>query len=225
MDDNWGLPQDLEAILLDGQNAGGNSATNLGTVQAVTGLFDVVDIGDVTINGSIITTSNDMNVSYMGYPKLTLTTNMMSVVSDGGTIIPANDWAPMIDGDYTTETTSAGSILHQGHIYMFELGAKYTGYIVARVVASNYLGTIFYDACYSSDGIPSIDASVNGGTYSMKGVLGQPGVQTNIVSSRMVNAGWAGVAFEELTSQWAQYRICEISIYGITNDFRNAGDI
>ena len=238
MDDNWGSSPDLEAILLDGQNAGGNSATNLGTVQAVTGLFDVVDIGDATIdtlngdvtfNGSIITTNNDMALSYMGYPKITLTTDMLTSTISGGDGIPIVSFAEAFDNNRTSGTLfgTVGNLSY--HTYEVDLGANHQGYLSMRVSASAIVRTdhgLYAQLRYRHSGVGNQTTIESGGNDRGWGVwVPASGLWTNQSSIiRYVEGRYVSLyLISSSLANPAYYKIHDFSFYGVTNGYRNAG--
>ena len=231
MDDNWGYAsQDLEATLLDGQNAGGNSATNLGTVQAVTGLFDVVDIGDATINGSltidssIITTNNDMALSFMGFPKLTLTTNMFASVSNGGTPIPIESFSNALDSSTATYTTNGIINSDADHSYVVDLGASYQGWIVVKGTTTNLASAAFGQKLGACDTYP-VNAS---GIFKQYNIYTEmefstASTATNTYTQAPLNGRFVVLENQGASGSSATYRYSDIAVYGVTNGWRNEG--
>ena len=230
----------LNDILGNGNNASSQNATNFNLIQAVTGqfnqvvggtgTFETVNVtGSLNANGGFINPSNDMTVSFNGYPIVALTTNMAtSYAFGGGTAYTNNDIALTIDGNWATSSPTNRLNDSDGSWVDFDLGEAYTGWAVLKlharmVTASGNLG-IFY--------------SRNAGSATAHGVF-KPDTTLGAPSQLHLPGGFTTNGFVETitipftgryigygggcgaTGDDVYYSIYEFTVYGTSNNYRN----
>ena len=223
----------LEAVLATGNDGGGEQIKNIGDPtddqDAITKAFG--DANYVT-EGTLPTITNfDYSVNYNGYPKLTLTTNMVSSSVSGDTPISISAFTNAFDGNFDTEA-GIGTWNADAHAYMIDLGAVYSGYVVVCGVLSNAnasgvtywgLATGGEETTIASGGIDKNfwnGERINAANGTMAFCrLNENGESTNLhirsfIGSKIVLQG-------EANGYVASYRFKEIAIYGVTNGFNN----
>jgi hypothetical protein len=214
----------LAQVLAAGNNALSQNAVGFARIQAVTGSFDVVDIGTANIGtaniatqnitGTFLNSSNDMAVSFMGYPKITISPSGFTSSSDGGTVF--TNVVYTLDGNNATKSypqDQCGS--GNNHYYQYDLGTNYCGYYVIKY--------FFYNNASVSGGF-SWGHSYNPSVIMLEAgvAFGDNGGETNTVlvpfSGRYIHltttASSTGATVMELY---------ELSVYGTTNGYRNMG--
>jgi hypothetical protein len=146
-----------DAVVTDDFTAGGdatvggnlvvsNNATVLGAVTAGS-LSTTGSLSAGTLNvGTFLNTSNDMAVSFMGYPKVTLTTNMFSSFYSGGTgyTWDGTKFSYLIDGNLLQTNCMAQGTGQAPSTYFnpslkIDLGTNYIGWV--SVYTTNWLPT------------------------------------------------------------------------------------
>lgn len=205
-----------------------------------TGTFNVVNTdtlnvsnnatigGNLTVDGTLsygssTLTNIDMAVSFMGYPKITLTTNMVTVAQNGGTIIATNAFTSIFDADMTTGVIGTlGS--DNNHSYEIDLGTNYNG-----IMAVKMSGTNTTNVSYSVSVGHTLQASdANDGAYSFTGVYAQ---RHSTKLGQDFNGYWLlpmsgrylyiSAAVGNLGS--GNYYLYDVSFYGVTNAYANMG--
>jgi hypothetical protein len=234
----------LAGVLSNGVNAASQNATNFALVQAVTGSFGVVNastmnIATQNVTGTFLNSSNDMALSFMGYPKLALTSNMFSgysvgTGSGGGTV--GSNFNSLIDNDFSTSTTnitlSDGGANFSSLSLMCTLPTQVVGYVFCKYgtrknVANGALWSALFSSkdtpTYAPNGTFSDSVNINAGALNGEGYLYDTFQGSNInwyvvpfagkyVGLRISTANCTGVGTQE---------VYEVMIYANSNDFRN----
>ena len=122
-----GVPT-LAQVLFVGSEAGDQSVTNVNLLQART----VSATNWIGLGGSVIATNaGSFATSFMGYPRVTLTTNMITLVGAGSS---ATSFAPVLN--LNTNTVQFGTHTSVNESFWFDLGAVYSGMLVVDYTAS-----------------------------------------------------------------------------------------
>ncbi len=216
----------LATVLGTDDNGNMLQATNLSLVQAVTGDFSEVNADALNLTGSFTSLSNDMALSFMGYPKVTLTTNMVTLVELGSGTLPSIDsFTNVFDASRSTHCET-GTVSTSTTYIQIDLGANYTGFLDYKCEipsGANSATIVIEPFAVSSTNF------ISGGGYYPHGAVGRRldvDAQTHVVeissitpvNGRYISMGfWAGTGF---TSKW---KIYDLSFYGSTNGYRNTG--
>jgi len=186
---------------------------------------DLAYIEDLTVSGAFLSISNDMAASYMGNPKLVLTTNMVTSSDDGGTPIAIAAFTSVFDADVTTYASGVlGST--DNHSYLVDLGAHYTGHAILSIrfavgsgggIRAQHLGsTSLNDIGSGIAGTPQV--------YSEEyGIFRAD--STNEVRVTLPLSGRYYTVYHFIEGAGSgTYNIYDVSIYGTTNQYRNMGE-
>ena len=202
----------------------GYSASNSYEILQVGTTNRIIQNGTIVFTNNIVYSNFNYAVSYMGYPKITLTTSMLSSKDNGGTPIPLPSFANAFDSSMTT-VTAAGDI-HSGgikrNLYIIDLGTNYTGYIMisAQMYATDDL-YIYIETHYGYNGFMAYD--INGDPTIYNGGEGQ-------MLSGNTGAGYqkyrniskfSGDTIYIDVHHNGYYKFHDISIYAVTNGFHN----
>jgi len=223
-----GTTQSVDRLVVRGPMTGTTATVDrvvadvidVGVANVDTGNLDVANIGDLNVTGDFLNPSNDMAISFMGFPKLTLTTNMLTIVSSGGTPLTHAQFTNALDNDLSTVTATASGNAN-AHVYQFDLTEGYTGWLTMKASAYSASGSVAVDGFsgYSS----SQPSGIADGQYFFRGSLANQGGTTNAqIFTIPINGRWAGFHFICATAA-GSYIISDMSIYGTTNGYRNMG--
>ncbi len=162
---------------------------------------------------SVGETDFDASVSFMGYPKLVLTTNMVTSYSGG---IPVASFTNAFDNNILTGT-SVGTLGGAGQKYVVDLGTNYTGFGVVRVRIGNTAGTCQFFVCATEE-------KIGLGQYgtlkmSVSGVSQSTGLYAFPIGGRYVNF-YHGAAGGAANGTSVYY---DISVYGVTEEYDSMG--
>ena len=209
------------------------NTNNTGTIRAsgvdtmmfsnsCVGILNAAPNATLDINGSLLVTAPDYTVSYMGYPKITLTTNMVSSFSGGGTTIVLDSFTNAFDNNFSSVTTTSTLAINQGQAYLITLPNIYSGFIVYSIVtvcAGSQLsmgsGGTVSPAVWNAAGGTIQGIPVIGGDIS----LSVAGTVTNCIVKPFTGKyyylnGWSG---NNGTVPTFWFR--DISIYAVTNGY------
>jgi acetyltransferase-like isoleucine patch superfamily enzyme len=169
--------------------------------------------------GSLLSTNNDMAVSFMGYPKITLTNTMMTLYYTGATPIQTNNWNSLFDLSMATAAT--GTITEGVYQrYVIDLGGNYQGFVsVKQKLAGAGALTISGSATYEPTGYHGASGGVN--NYLIQ-TAANDGTNTfvniNFGVGRYLTLQAFGGSGANVTYEWYDF-----SVYGVTNGYRNMG--
>ena len=166
----------------------------------------------------------DYSISYMGYPKLALNTNMVSSSLSGVTGINLWSFTNAFDNNFSS-TTTTGSANSQTHTYMINLVTNYTGVMVISLgitygnsVVNNYvLG-------YGGQDVTAASGLLIGGAYSHSAQMpdiyeAATGTRTNLIIKNFCGSKvWLTL---NVGAAAGTYWIRDWSIYGVTNGFNS----
>jgi len=219
-----------EGGITEAMLAGGSSGDKIfGTVTMGTSTtYKATVNGSLTVNGDFLVTSNDLTVSYNGYPKLTLNTNMVTSSAASGTLITIGSFTEAFDSDLSTTTSWGDGNVNQA--YQIDLGAVYCGFVNVKVEMYNAGAALaFLDVGYGLNDLGLASGVIrNGGvfTHTAAGVRASiaynsagAGTSTNLLSRPFAGRYISLTSFGLGTSN----RYSDISVYGTTNNFRNFG--
>lgn len=180
--------------------------------------------GQHVFNGNIITPSNDLAVSYLGYPRVPLITTMVSASWVGwepAGAIPVSSFIYAFDTNRSTSTSIGTNYTGNGYstgIYTIDLGVNYFGFVSIKIAGYNSHGDAS-GGCYI-------------GTPTAQNILTEPSsmivlyyttsIQTNSIVIP-VDGRYIRLKFQVNQGFSQYYNIQDISLYGITNSYRNVG--
>lgn len=207
-------PASLTSDLLTSGNAGTLGGNNVWS-------------GTNTFTGTFLVTSNDMNESFHGYPKVALTTNMVTITATA-TPMSINSFTNAFDVSNVTTTDTATFGNSQNMTVDVDLGQDYQGYLRLSAQGSmggsgghdlsGWISTIRSDS--GSDGTQDGGGGDNVGFFDW----------TTASATNQLSGAWyiEGRTLRlNLTASSAAgnstLHINDWSFYGTTNGFRNKG--
>lgn len=198
---------------------------------------DLLGLGDTTISGALVAASitttgtlsgtwsnpsNDMSISYLGYPYINLTSvNTIYQEVVAGSVSFVTNYSYLYDKNQTTHATEIQVGQNEGLALWMDLLTNYDGYAIvdfSLVTDAEAKMTFFYTA----SGVPAAfsDLSVrqfDGPIKNLAG-MGTNRIQTAIMPIR---ARAIGVYFANTETAVAKLYIHEFRCYGTTNQMRN----
>lgn len=215
----------LSNILATANNAAGQSATNFGSVSGSNATFTVISGGTLQLNSTLITSNQDFSIAVLGYPKIVLTTNMLSGSNAGGSLINLTSFTNAFDNNFNT-VTSTGTIVASSHpyqAYIVDLQTNYTGFFCLTIVLT------------PNDGYP-MSLGIGGGITTVmensiiQGPGGTPAYYSDFYSTKGVS--FTNTILKSFTGSKiglglytsgssGTYYIKDFSVWGLTNGFRS----
>ena len=184
----------------------------------------VIQNGDVIFTNRLVYSNLDYTVSYMGYPKLTLSTNMMaSAAQSGGTLVALTNWINALDLSMTSQTKT-GTLSSSYHEYKFDLGItnNYTGYFILSISLDSWKDSWSYVKTYFgkypvNDGLiglsaPEIVWGIEGNSWLKSGY--------NLRGRMRCVSKFEGNNIGILFYGTGHYTVYDFSVYAITNGFQ-----
>ena len=207
----------LSNILNTANNAYNQQGTNFSRVQAVTGAFTTVSATTMSLSGtlnvgSVVYSSMDMLTNFLGLPKITLTTAMVTSTDDStAPALPADQFGNAFDNNLTTwvpdSTNDANASSH--HYYMIDLATQYVGF--AFIQWANISGN--EGSCYFSiTRKPTFSNSIYPQSFGP--------TQTN---GLMVPFTGRYIWISPYAAAAVKYTFSDISVWGVTNGFTSMG--
>ena len=163
-------------------------------------------------------------ISYMGYPKLALNTNMVSSSLSGVTGINLWSFTSAFDNNFSS-TTTTGSANSQMHTYIINLVTNYTGVMVISMGMTYGNGVVNnYVLGYGGQDVTAALGVLIGGTYGYSSKMPDiydvaTGTRTNVIVKNFCGSKvWLTL---NVGAAAGTYWIRDWSIYGVTNGFNS----
>ena len=194
--------------------AGDNVFYGTNTVGAL--IFTEPGTSTVMATVSRAVSDPDYRKTFMGFPKIQLTTNMCSYsYATGGALVPTN-WANAFDNDRTTKTPSQGGADAYG-VQFIDFGANYHGWVVIVVDAYVSAGNILWNHGVSYSNY--VSSSVNNLNAQN---LNYVGTQRRVIIFPFEGRYYSSYfGYGSAGTHYLYY--CDFSVYGHTNGFQNMG--
>ena len=196
--------------------------------QSVTNAFNDFEAATNLFDGVIINSNQDMAASYLGYPKLTMTTGLVTYSSSGGTPIVMDSFTGAFDTVWTT-TTTTGTPASAGAI-AYVIAMPYTnlvcGYVVYNLAIAEASGTVGLDVSsggtlhyplFSSSGYPS---GISDPGYGSDVKWNCTGAGTSTVVKAFCGKYFT-ISFVSGSGTAPSAWFRDISVYGVTNVYKN----
>ena len=212
-----------------GTDTTGITGTNVATIKAggitTTEILDgTIGTNDVNAEFISLLAGTDYGVSRLGYTLLTIATNQITSVKNGGTLVTNFD--NTVDKNWSTRTSQA-ALDHGGqsdHAYFIDLGAEYSGIAELKVFVYPRANIQFQLSFGSSlTPISSTSAVIDERHQTFQWTGMNAATSTNTFSylftGRYVAWGFGNTA----TSAGHRYHIYEMAFWGVTNSYDNIG--
>jgi hypothetical protein len=170
------------------------------------------------------TNSPNLLQSFMGFPRLTVSTNSITAYSSaGGTLILPTNYLSFFDTNITTASSTASLAGNSGHTYVIDLGTRHTGVVIVRDSINTAGAATYANSKLAVSDIGGADAGTYTYSYGPHTFWDAPlGVAMTNFFIYPYSGRYIRKVFSNPNGATAcDYKVFEILVYGVTNAMNN----